>query len=133
MKGYPMLSSHITNKEVNEIKYIVSNRIFDYMHVIRLYGNYLVNIMFHISAQQYNTFRTWGRIMEMTLYWMLLMRLIKGFWIFRLALVQQLVLLWMWYENWECGYYYLLTVFLWGGYPGFKSAWLAYQDLWHSG
>ena len=26
------------------------------MHVIWLYGNYLVIIMFHILAQQYNTF-----------------------------------------------------------------------------
>ena len=32
----------------NEIKYMVSNKIIDYIHVIWLYGNYLVIITFHI-------------------------------------------------------------------------------------
>ena len=56
VKGYPMLSSHTTNKEAMKIKYMVSNRIIDYNHGIQLYVYYLVIIMFHISIWQYNTF-----------------------------------------------------------------------------
>ena len=44
-----MLSSHNYQQGSNEVKYIVSNRIFDYTHVTWLYSNYLVHFIYQYS------------------------------------------------------------------------------------
>ena len=49
VKGYPMLSSHTTNKESNVTKERVSNRIIAYMYVTQIHGIHLVIIMFNIE------------------------------------------------------------------------------------
>ena len=38
----------------NDIKYIVSNRINEYIHIIWLYGIYQAIIMFHIALKEYS-------------------------------------------------------------------------------